>query len=154
MKDPRKFLKLLVILLIVFAIPACTIREANKKEAREEVTDRTDSDLDGLYDSEEKQRGTDPDKKDTDGDGLTDYEEAKTWVTDPNKADTDGDGVKDGEEVETGYDPRSLTGQLDSDSDGLGNADEKKLGTDPDKADTDGDGISDKQEKEAGGDPL
>ena len=39
-----------------------------------------------------------------------------------------------------------LSGQQDSDADGLSNAEEIKIGTDPLKADTDGDGLPDKQE--------
>jgi len=44
--------------------------------------------------------------------------------------------------------------QTDSDSDGLTDAQEIKLGTDPFKADTDGDGYTDDQELAAGYDPL
>jgi hypothetical protein len=42
----------------------------------------------------------------------------------------------------------------DSDKDGLGGAEEKRLGTDPFKRDTDSDGYSDKEEVDAGTDPL
>ncbi len=41
---------------------------------------------------------------DSDQDGLTDTEE-KLYGTDPHKADTDGDGYTDGSEVAAGYDP-------------------------------------------------
>lgn len=41
---------------------------------------------------------------------------------------------------------QALSGQQDSDGDGLTNAEEIKIGTDPFKADTDGDGLSDGQE--------
>jgi hypothetical protein len=47
-----------------------------------------------------------------------------------------------------------LLSQVDSDVDGLTDAQETKLGTDPFKADTDGDGYNDKQEIDAGFDPL
>jgi len=43
---------------------------------------------------------------------------------------------------------------LDSDQDGLSDAEEKTYGTDPNKADTDGDGYSDGAEINAGYDPL
>lgn len=66
---------------------------------------KTDSDLDGLSDVEEKQFGTDPKNIDTDGDGLTDYDEIKIYHTNPLKADTDGDGYNDGAELRRGYDP-------------------------------------------------
>lgn len=66
---------------------------------------KTDSDLDGLGDAQEKQLGTDPTKIDTDGDGLTDYDEVQTYRTDPLKADTDGDSFGDGAELRRDYDP-------------------------------------------------
>ena len=43
---------------------------------------------------------------------------------------------------------------LDSDNDGISDAEEELFGTDPFKADTDGDGLNDKFELEAGLDPL
>lgn len=92
-------------------------------------------------------------KIDSDSDGVMDSDEMEIWKTDPNKADTDGDGYKDGEEIAAGYSPLNL-GQLDIDSDGVGDATEKKLGTDPNKADTDGDGLSDKEEISTGRNPL
>lgn len=66
---------------------------------------KTDKDLDGLSDEEEKQLGTDPQKIDTDGDGLTDYDEVKIFHTKPLVDDTDGDGFDDGAELSRGYDP-------------------------------------------------
>lgn len=66
---------------------------------------KTDFDLDGLSDLEEKQLATDPKKIDTDGDGLTDYDEIKIYHTNPLKADTDGDSYVDGAELRRGYDP-------------------------------------------------
>lgn len=66
---------------------------------------KTDSDLDGLSDAEEKTLGTDSKKIDTDGDGITDYDEVKIYHTNPLKADTDGDGYSDGAELRRGYDP-------------------------------------------------
>lgn len=41
---------------------------------------------------------------DTDSDGLADTDELK-YGTDPHKADSDGDGFTDGDEVQRGYDP-------------------------------------------------
>ena len=64
-----------------------------------------DGDGDGLSDSEEASRGTDPANPDTDGDGLTDGAEAARG-TDPTQADTDGDGASDGAEVSAGTDPK------------------------------------------------
>lgn len=44
--------------------------------------------------------------------------------------------------------------EIDSDRDGLFDAEEAALGTNPNLADTDGDGYSDKEEVETGHDPL
>jgi hypothetical protein len=68
-------------------------------------TGPTDTDGDGLTDTEEKSLGTDITKADTDGDGLFDREEVKVYKTDPLKKDTDGDGIDDGTEVRNGYNP-------------------------------------------------
>lgn len=65
---------------------------------------QTDTDHDGLLDSEEIARGTDPTKYDTDGDGVSDGEEV-TLGTNPISTDTDHDGMNDGWEVLTQSDP-------------------------------------------------
>ncbi len=65
----------------------------------------TDSDHDGLSDTEEETLGTDPLSIDTDGDGLFDYEEVKIFKTDPLNKDTDKDGYSDFAEVKNGYNP-------------------------------------------------
>jgi hypothetical protein len=101
---------------------------------------------------------------DPDLDGLTNAQET-TYGTDPLKADTDGDGYSDSDEIEHGYNPLG-TGRLDeqnqvpsdpnldSDSDGLTNAQETTYGTDPLKADTDGDGYLDGDEVANGFNPI
>lgn len=82
---------------------------------------RGDRDRDGLDDSDELARGTDPDNPDTDGDGLL-----------------------DGFEVRYGLDPLVAGDQSrDSDRDGLDNLAEQALNTDPLNPDTDGDGVLD-----------
>jgi hypothetical protein len=152
----------LAVLLIaaVFLLPGCSVYKSDKPAEKEENHDKTDNDSDGLYDYEEVKLGTNINKKDTDGDGLSDYDEVRKWNTDPNSPDTNGNGISDGEEIREGYDPRAGLDskgrriQLDNDSDGLGNADEKKYGTDPEQPDADGDGFTDKQEVDAGSDPL
>ncbi len=64
--------------------------------------------------------------------------------------DTDGDGLTDAEEVTLGTDPLDS----DSDDDGLSDGDEVlTVGTDPLDPDTDSDGVSDFDEVEAGTDP-
>jgi hypothetical protein len=108
-----------------------------------------DLDDDGLLDSEETERGTDPGDPDTDGDGLADGREVELG-TDPTVVDTDEDGLEDGREVELGTDP--TVG--DTDEDGLEDGREVELGTDPTETDTDGDGIDDDRELELGTEPT
>ena len=63
------------------------------------VGDATDTDGDGLSDSDERfAYKTDPASSDTDGDGLPDGEEIAMGAS-PLAADTDGDGLEDGEEL-------------------------------------------------------
>lgn len=85
---------------------------------------------------------------DSDDDGLNDSEEILLG-TDPNDPDTDDDGLLDGTEVvmaEGTGSPDPL--DPDSDDDGLLDGDEVLYGTDPSNPDTDGDGVFD------GEDPL
>lgn len=58
-----------------------------------------DGDGDGLSDTDEVTRGTDPDQSDTDFDGLNDGDEVRLHGTDPLNPDSDGGGVTDGHEV-------------------------------------------------------
>ena len=74
-----------------------------------------DSDGDGLSDTDESMRGTDPFNPDSDKDTLSDTEECKTHLTDPLNADSDFDGLLDGEEVR-----KWKTKPLKRDSDGGG----------------------------------
>ena len=98
-----------------------------------------DTDSDGLKDGEEKTAGTSLILVDTDGDGLSDYDEIKVYGTDPLLADTDGDGLEDDEEISLGTDPRDT----DTDNDNLLDGDEVSRGTKPKDPDTDQDGLSD-----------
>ncbi|MCD6496479.1 MAG: hypothetical protein J7K54_04355 [Candidatus Aenigmarchaeota archaeon] len=81
----------------------------------------TDSDGDGLSDSDESIWGTNPDNPDTDADGLSDGDEVWIYHIIPTDDDTDKDGLKDGTEV-------------------------LQFGTDPLKPSTDGDMYDDRQE--------
>jgi uncharacterized protein HemX len=80
--------------------PSSTIEQSinNASQKINEIS-KTDQDVDGLTDNQEKQYGTSPTNSDTDGDGLLDKDEIMNYKTDPLKADTDGDGMLDGSEV-------------------------------------------------------
>lgn len=58
-----------------------------------------DQDIDGVSDSIEIQKGTNPYDPDTDHDGLTDFEEIYRYKTQATMYDSDGDGLTDGEEI-------------------------------------------------------
>ncbi len=64
--------------------------------------------------------------------------------------DSDGDGLPDAQELAFGTDPQ----KADTDGDGINDKAEIDLRTDPTKADTDGDGLSDGEEARLGTDPL
>ncbi|MGY8689250.1 MAG: LamG-like jellyroll fold domain-containing protein, partial [Verrucomicrobiales bacterium] len=64
--------------------------------------------------------------------------------------DSDGDGIPDAQEVANGTDPQ----HPDSDRDGLSDGAEIAAGTDPNKPDSDGDGIQDGREVALEFDPL
>jgi hypothetical protein len=96
----------------------------------------TDTDRDGLSDTEEQQLATDPTSGDTDTDGVSDFEEVRgyqvtlrngstiTVMTDPTNPDTDGDTAPDGIERLFGgnpTDPTDIDQFADSDGDGLVN---------------------------------
>ncbi|MCK5413441.1 MAG: hypothetical protein KAI57_03635 [Candidatus Pacebacteria bacterium] len=165
MKNRKKFVMILFVVLTSSSFSGCSIRsvengdvenkteEGIKEEIKQEGIKTIDTDNDGLTNREERDLGTDINKIDTDSDGLTDFEEAMKYKTNPLKNDSDNDGYSDGQEIEGGYNPLG-DGQLDIDNDGIGDADEKKYGTDPEKRDTDGDGLYDKEEIDLGRDPL
>ncbi len=98
---------------------------------------------------------------DLDGDGLT-YSEEQSNGTNFDNPDTDGDGINDGDEVANGSDPlnpcdpddSSIDCQIDTDNDGLTDAQESVLCTSEVTYDTDEDGISDGDEVSQGSDPC
>ncbi len=81
------------------------------------------------------------------GDGGTGGLDARAACT---TVDTDGDGLCDADEITLGTDPNNP----DSDGDGVSDGDEVTAGTDPNNPDTDGDGVSDGDERVLGTDPL
>jgi transglutaminase-like putative cysteine protease len=117
-----------------------------------------DTDRDGLTDSDEvNNHGTSPLNTDSDSDGLTDSYELLVSDTNPLEYDTDSGGAYDGLEVQMKGNPNNPNDDknfIDSDKDGLSDAEEEKLGTDPNLYDTDGGGASDKLEQLAGLDPI
>jgi gliding motility-associated-like protein len=127
----------------------------------------TDSDGDGVN-NEADPANTDPcipnntaPNCDFDGDGLT-YSEEIVNGTNYDNPDTDGDGISDGTEVANGSDPinpcdpddSSADCQIDTDNDGLTDAQEAVLCSSPTVADTDGDGIIDGVELTNGSNPC
>ena len=62
-------------------------------------TPDNDTDLDGLFDCEELELGTNPLLQDSDQDGLTDPLEVHVTQTNPLDPDTDGDGCDDASEI-------------------------------------------------------
>jgi len=86
-----------------------------------------DQDSDGIGDTEDNCRFTNPDQKDSDGDGLGD-------VCDPDQVDGDNDSVP--ESTDNCF-AKPNPDQKDSDGDGLGDV------CDPDSSDPDNDGIVD-----------
>jgi hypothetical protein len=69
------------------------------------VSSVTDTDGDGLSDTDELRWRTDPLDADSDGDGLPDGEEVYELDTDPLNPDSDGDGMPDGEDPNPGQLP-------------------------------------------------
>ena len=117
-----------------------------------------DRDNDGLSDTYESFRGTNPDVADSDGDTVSDGDEVDLgW--DPLKVDSTakvdkmrGSLIQAREDLDKSYeDARDMF--RDTDYDGLDNRTERKLGLDPFDADTDHDGIRDGMEVELGLDP-
>lgn len=141
-----------------------------------------DTDGDTLYDGGELVYGTGILDPDSDGDGLSDGDEVYIYLTSPTSSDSDGDGTPDGVEVRNGTDPLRAPsaeptnappttapaapvstsaaaapagqGSVDSDGDGLTDAQETRFGTNPANGDSDGDGVNDSNEVAAGTNPL
>ena len=98
----------------------------------------------------------DPALLDSDADGIPDLDETAIYGTDPGSADSDLDGVTDGAELAAGTNPlvADSAAAVDSDGDGLLDADELAFGTDLGIADSDGDGWLDGDEVSIGTNPL
>lgn len=73
--------------------------------------------------------------------------EVGTYPTYADQFSSNGSGVSDGWLADNGYDPMApFDGALDSDDDGLSDAEEYVRGTDPHSPDTDGDGVNDAED--------
>lgn len=109
------------------------------------LSEGEDSDSDGVINSEEINKSTDPTRKDTDGDGLDDGLELHQTGSNPTKKHSDNDTLADGVEWDNNL-PLDPT-LADSDRDGL--RDDTELtnhGTNATDPDTDGDTLSDQFE--------
>ncbi len=93
-------------------------QQKQEQPAKKDENLLVDTDLDGLFDIEEREYGTDIRSNDTDGDNLSDYEEIRMYKTNPLNPDTDGDGLSDYDEVII-----YKTNPLSSDTDGDGHRD-------------------------------
>lgn len=113
----------------------------------------SDSDGNGVIDSEQYSWPEPVPQLDWDGDGLSDEDEVEAG-TDIFVPDTDNDGMRDGLEVQFGLDPLRDDSEEDTDSDGLNNSEEIGLGTHPLNNDTDSDEIPDGWEVEFNTNPL
>lgn len=109
--------------------PACTAQCTHSDQDGIPDCADEDDDQDGLVDSDELQRGTNPLDPDSDDDGLLDGGEVLQHGSDPLNPDTDDDGLKDGDEVTF-------------------------RATSPTNPDTDGGGVNDGLEVERGTNPL
>lgn len=121
----------------------------------------SDSDDDGLIDSDEISVGTNPNLSDTDGDGESDYDEVgspaspydqdtdgKIDALESSLLDEDGDGINDEEDPndQDTCEPDFYSINCDSDYDGLPNGVEENIGTNYISNDTDMDGENDSDE--------
>jgi len=98
---------------------------------------------------------------DSDHDGLPDALElgssyagvSGTYASAPDQFSTLGSGISDGWLAANGFDPATYDGHLDSDGDGLTDAEEYLAGTNPHSSDSDGDSMPDGWEVRNGLDP-
>jgi hypothetical protein len=113
----------------VFTLKTLLLANLNAKPGLSD--DITDSDGDGLTDSEEDILGTDPLNRDTDGDGFNDLLEHRLRTSGLDPVDpSDADCALD-------------VDKQDSDGDGLRDCEERYLGTRSKRFDTDFDGVPD-----------
>jgi len=114
----------------------------------------TDTDANGIMDSQEYWLDAALFELDDDGDTLSNGYEI-ILGTDPNSVDSDSDSLPDKYEVENGFNPTYAEDAMeDADSDSLSNLQEYLLGLDPFSADSDQDALPDGWEVEYGLNPF
>lgn len=121
----------------VFQVKSFIARNVNARPLLD-MDAATDSDGDGLSDSEEDKLGTDPTNADTDADGFNDLLEVRLAAA--------GFDALDGSDADCQVAPGDDFNQRDDDGDGLRNCEERFLGTNQRLFDTDADGLSDRTE--------
>lgn len=113
----------------------------------------TDSDNDGVTNTDELTLGTDPFNPDSDGDGIPDGTEVGANPASP--TDTDNDGIPDVVESATAdRDGDGIPNQADADSDNDGIPDGVEAGPGPGQRDTDGDGTPDYLDRDSDNDGI
>ncbi len=144
--------RILLLLVCSIALTACPDGSADDDdtagpdiEGNEpgECSDGADNDSDGLYDCNDPDCAGAPDCEGDDDDATGDDDDSTG----------DDDATGDDDDA-TGDDDDSTPGPLDSDGDGLSDAQEIPLGLDPYDDDTDDDGLTDGYEVVNGTNPL
>ncbi len=147
--------------------PANQPSNSQQQVTQEPVADPSipkDTDGDRVPDTEEAEKGTNPNSYDSDADGWSDGEEIYDKKTDPLKKDEVDPRIKASEQADAAFRAGvtvtapstpipAQPAPTDADNDGLTNIQEEQLGSNPNNPDTDGDGFKDGDEVKAGYNP-
>ena len=102
-----------------------TVTLSSGEQVSTEVTsdpNSPDTDLDGVSDQDEQQRGLNPRSTDTDSDDVPDADEINIYYSNAAKQNSDSDGLSDGAEIYT-----YKTSPIDPDTDGDGQSDSDEV---------------------------